>query len=407
MQLTRIALASVFVTLFTGSQTWAQVGAPSQLGGANLNTITTAVPFLMISPDARSGGMGDVGVAISADANAIHWNAAKLAFAKDNTGLAMNYTPWLRNLVPDISLSYLSFYKKIDDLQTFGASLRYFSLGDITFTSITGEQIATFRPNELALDGVYARKLSDNFSLGIGLRYIYSNLAAGLDQNNQTIPGQSAAADISGYYEDKTEVFGKDGKIAFGLSITNLGAKIAYTESGNSNFLPTNLRLGTAVTAEIDDYNSITFALDLNKLLVPSNPIYARDPLTGQIQFDVNGNPLVAQGEDPNQKSVLEGVFSSFSDAPSGGIEELREINIAAGMEYWYNNVFALRSGYFYEHPTKGGRQYLTFGAGLKYQVFNLNFSYLVPTTRLQGGNPLENTLRFSMMFDLAAFSNR
>jgi hypothetical protein len=239
------------------------------------------------------------------------------------------------------------------------------------------------------------------------LRYIYSNLAAGLDQNNQTIPGQSAAADISGYYEDKTEVFGKDGKIAFGLSITNLGAKIAYTESGNSNFLPTNLRLGTAVTAEIDDYNSITFALDLNKLLVPSNPIYARDPLTGQIQFDANGNPLVAQGEDPNQKSVLEGVFSSFSDAPSGGIEELREINIAAGMEYWYNNVFALRSGYFYEHPTKGGRQYLTFGAGLKYQVFNLNFSYLVPTTRLQGGNPLENTLRFSMMFDLAAFSNR
>lgn len=407
MQLTRIALASALVTVFTGSQTWAQVGAPSQLGGANLNTITTAVPFLMISPDARSGGMGDVGVAISPDANAIHWNAAKLAFAEDNIGLSMNYTPWLRNLVPDISLSYLSFYKKIDDLQTFGASLRYFSLGDITFTSITGEQIATFRPNELAVDGVYARKLSDNFSIGIGLRYIYSNLAAGLDQNNQTIPGQSAAGDISAYYESETEVLGKDGKIAFGASITNLGAKIAYTESGNSNFLPTNLRLGTAVTAEIDDYNSITFALDLNKLLVPSNPIYARDAVTGQIQFDANGNPVVAQGEDPNQKTVLEGVFSSFGDAPNGGIEELREVNIAAGMEYWYNNVFALRSGYFYEHPTKGGRQYLTFGAGLKYQVFNLNFSYLVPTTRLQGGNPLENTLRFSMMFDLEAFSNR
>lgn len=401
-----VALTTVF-SIAAITEGYSQLTNRRQLGGADLNTITTAVPFLMISPDARSGGMGDVGVAISPDANAIHWNAAKLAFAEDDMGLAMNYTPWLRNLVPDISLSYLSFYKKIDDLQTFGASLRYFSLGDITFTSITGEQIANFRPNELAVDGVYARKLSDNFSLGIGLRYIYSNLAAGLDQNNQTIPGQSAAADISAYYENETEVLGKDGKIAFGASITNLGAKIAYTESGNSNFLPTNLRIGTAITAEIDDYNKITFAFDLNKLLVPSNPIYARDSITGQIQFDGNGNPVVAQGEDPNQKSVLEGVFSSFGDAPNGGIEELREINISAGMEYWYNNVFALRTGYFYEHPTKGGRQYLTFGAGLKYQVFNLNFSYLVPTTRLQGGNPLENTLRFSMMFDLAAFSNR
>lgn len=401
-----VALTTVF-SLAAITEGYSQLTNRRQLGGADLNTITTAVPFLMISPDARSGGMGDVGVALSPDANAIHWNAAKLAFAEDNMGLAMNYTPWLRNLVPDISLSYLSFYKKIDDLQTFGASLRYFSLGDITFTSITGEQIANFRPNELALDGVYARKLSDNFSIGIGLRYIYSNLAAGLDQNNQTIPGQSAAGDISAYYQNETEVLGKKGQIAFGASITNLGAKIAYTESGNSNFLPTNLRLGTAITAEIDDYNKITFALDLNKLLVPSNPIYARDSITGQIQFDGNGNPVVAQGQDPNQKTVLEGVFSSFGDAPNGGLEELREINIGAGMEYWYNNVFALRTGYFYEHPTKGGRQYLTFGAGLKYQVFNLNFSYLVPTTRLQGGNPLENTLRFSMMFDLAAFSSR
>lgn len=403
----RLVALTTVISLAAITEGYSQLTNRRQLGGADLNTITTAVPFLMISPDARSGGMGDVGVAISPDANAIHWNAAKLAFAEDNMGLAMNYTPWLRNLVPDISLSYLSFYKKIDDLQTFGASLRYFSLGDITFTSITGEQIANFRPNELALDGVYARKLSDNFSIGIGLRYIYSNLAAGLDQNNQTIPGQSAAGDISAYYENETEVLGKKGQIAFGASITNLGAKIAYTESGNSNFLPTNLRLGTAITAEIDDYNKITFAFDLNKLLVPSNPIYARDSITGQIQFDGNGNPIVAQGEDPNQKTVLEGVFSSFGDAPNGGIEELREINISAGMEYWYNNVFALRTGYFYEHPTKGGRQYLTFGAGLKYQVFNLNFSYLVPTTRLQGGNPLENTLRFSMMFDLAAFSNR
>jgi hypothetical protein len=405
MQPIKSAAVAIGFGLFITAPTHAQLNQ-GQLGGANLNTITTGVPFLMISPDARSGAMGDVGVAISPDANSLHWNAAKMVFADDNIGIAMNYTPWLRNLVPDISLSYLSFYKKIDDLQAFGASLRYFSLGDITFTNINGENIAQFRPNEFAVDGHYARKLSDNFSIGIGLRYIYSNLAAGLDQNQQTIPGQSVAGDISAYYTKKTEVFGKMGEVAFGASVTNLGAKIAYTESGNANFLPTNLRIGTAVTSVIDDYNKIVFAVDLNKLLVPSNPIYARDA-NGRIEFDLQGNPVVAQGEDPNQKSVLEGVFSSFGDAPGGGIEELREINIGAGMEYWYNDVFALRGGYFYEHPTKGGRQFITFGAGLKYQVFNLNFSYLVPTTRLQGGNPLENTLRFSMMFDLAAFSGR
>ncbi|MFN3530246.1 MAG: type IX secretion system outer membrane channel protein PorV [Bacteroidia bacterium] len=377
-----------------------------QLGGANLNTITTAVPFLMISPDARSGAMGDAGVALSADANSIHWNAAKLAFAEDNLGIAMNYTPWLRNLVPDISLSYLSFYKKIDDLQAFGASLRYFSLGDITFTNINGEQIATYRPNEFSIDGVYSRKLSDNFSIGVGLRYIYSNLAAGLDQNQQTIPGQSFAGDLSAYYRKDAEVLGNKGEVAIGASMTNLGAKIAYTESGNANFLPTNLRLGTAITTEIDEYNKLTLAFDVNKLLVPSNPIYARDE-NGRIQFDQQGNPVVAQGEDPNQKTVLEGMFSSFSDAPGGALEEFREINYSVGLEYWYNDVFALRGGYFYEHPTKGGRQFATMGAGLRYQVFNLNFSYLVPTTRLQGGNPLENTLRFSLMFDLEAFSSK
>lgn len=396
--------AGILLSLGT-SMTHAQLNQ-GQLGGANLNTITTAVPFLMISPDARSGAMGDAGAALSADANAIHWNAAKLAFAEDNLGIAMNYTPWLRNLVPDISLSYLSFYKKIDNLQAFGASLRYFSLGDITFTNINGEQIATYRPNEFSLDGVYSRKLSDNFSVGVGLRYIYSNLAAGLDQNQQTIPGQSFAGDLSVYYRKDAEVLGNKGEFALGASMTNLGAKIAYTESGNANFLPTNLRIGTAVTTEIDEYNKLTLVFDINKLLVPSNPIYARDE-NGRIQFDLQGNPVVAQGEDPNQKTVLEGVFSSFSDAPGGALEEFREINYAVGLEYWYNNVFALRGGYFYEHPTKGGRQFMTMGAGLRYQVFNLNFSYLVPTTRLQGGNPLENTLRFSLMFDLEAFSNK
>ncbi len=374
------------------------------LGGANLNTITTSVPFLMISPDARAGAMGDVGVATSTDASSMHWNAAKMAFAKEKVGLALNYTPWLRNLVPDIALSYLSGYVQIDELQSFGASLRYFSLGDITFTNLNGETIATFRPNEFAVDAGYARKLSDNFSVGIAMRYIYSNLAAGLDQNQQTKPGQSAAADISGFYTTATEVLDKKSQLSIGFNISNIGAKIAYTESGQSNFIPTNLRLGSALTMEIDDYNAITVALDFNKLLVPTNPIYQRDA-NGRIVFDPQGNPVIQQGEDPNQKTLAEGMFSSFSDAPGGFAEELREINISTGVEYWYNKVFAVRGGYFYEHPTKGGRQFFTMGAGVKYNVFNLNFSYLVPTTNLQGGNPLENTLRFSLLFDLQAFS--
>lgn len=374
------------------------------LGGANLNTITTSVPFLMISPDARAGAMGDVGVATSTDASSMHWNAAKMAFAKEKVGIALNYTPWLRNLVPDIALSYLSGYVQIDELQSFGASLRYFSLGDITFTNLNGENIATFRPNEFAVDAGYARKLSDKFSVGIAMRYIYSNLAAGLDQNQQTKPGQSAAADISGFYTTPTQVLDKKSQLSIGFNISNIGAKIAYTESGQSNFIPTNLRLGSALTMEIDDYNAITVALDFNKLLVPTNPIYQRDA-NGRIVFDPQGNPVIQQGQDPNQKTLAEGMFSSFSDAPGGFQEELREINISTGVEYWYNSVFAVRGGYFYEHPTKGGRQFFTMGAGLKYNVFNLNFSYLVPTTNLQGGNPLENTLRFSLLFDLQAFS--
>lgn len=373
------------------------------LGGGNLNTITTSVPFLLISPDARSGALGDAGVALSPDASAMHWNAAKMAFAKDKIGIAMNYTPWLRNLVPDIALSYLSGYVQIDDVQSFGASLRYFSLGDITFTDAVGQQMATFNPNEFAVDAGYSRKLSQYFSVGVSLRYIYSNLAGGLDQNRQTVPGQSFAGDLSFYFAKPVSMLDRKADLAIGLNISNIGNKIAYTSSGQSNFIPTNMRFGAALTMEIDEYNKITVTSDLNKLLVPTNPVYQRDA-NGQIVFDNNRNPVIAQGEDPNLKSPIQGIFSSFSDAPGGFEEELREINIASGVEYWYNNIFAVRGGYFYEHATKGGRKYFTMGAGLKYNVFNLNFAYLIPTSNLQGGNPLENTLRFSLLFDLRAF---
>lgn len=379
-----------------------------------LNTITTAVPFLIISPEARAGGMGDIGAATSPDANATHWNPAKLAFAQDETdksfGISLSYTPWLRSLVPDISLSYLSFYKAIDDKSAFGGSLRYFSLGNIQFTDANGNNIAQFKPNEFAIDGNYSRKLSDYFSTAIALRFIYSNLTGGLDANNQTKAGTSVAGDLAFYFRnDELQVGSGDAELAVGLNISNMGAKIAYTSSGQENFIPANMRLGGMFKFDIDQYNSLAIGIELNKLLVPTNPIYERDS-TGRLIPNGTGGFLILAGEDPIEKSTIAGIFSSFGDAPGGATEEFREINYQLGLEYWYDNQFAVRGGYFYEHPTKGGRQYFTMGAGLKYNVFNISFAYLVPfsnrTSGVQQRSPLENTLRFSLNFDLEAFSN-
>jgi len=386
--------SATFIGLILSSA-WGANGqtiTPGELGGRNLNTITTAVPFLMISPDARSGAMGDVGVAISPDANSMFWNAAKLSFVENNSGIAMNYTPWLRNLVPDVSLAYVSSYLRLDNLQAVGVSMRYFSLGDINLTDNNGASLGLINPNEFAVDGSYSRKLSDEFSVGVGLRFVYSNLAAGFDPNNQFKAGTAVAGDLSFYYNRPRRMFGKDGNIAAGLVISNMGNKMAYSESGQTSFIPANLRLGTTITTVIDRYNKVSFSLDLNKLLVPTNPVYRQ----------VNGVPVIERGDDPNQKSVIEGMLGSFNDAPDGFKEELREINPSIGVEYLYNQVFALRGGYMYEHPTKGGRQYFTAGMGLQYNVFNLNFSYLLPIGQLQT-NPLANTLRFSLMFDLGA----
>lgn len=243
--------------------------------------------------------------------------------------------------------------------------------------------------------------MSDEFSVGVGLRYIYSNLAAGFDPNNQFKAGNSVAGDLSFYYNRDRRMFGKEGNIAAGLVVSNMGNKIAYSESGQTSFIPSNLRLGTTITTIIDRYNKVSFSLDLNKLLVPTNPVFQRDSLN-RIRLDANGSPIIERGSDPNQKSVIEGMLGSFNDAPDGFKEELREINPSLGVEYLYNQVFALRGGYMYEHPTKGGRQYFTAGMGLQYNVFNLNFSYLLPVGQLQT-NPLANTLRFSLMFDLGA----
>ncbi len=389
--------------LLTSTFASAQNIDKSNLAG-QLNTVTTSVPFLIISPDARAGGMGDMGVATTPDVNSIHWNVAKLAFIKANMGVGLSYTPWLRQLVPDISLSYVSFHKKIDDIQTFGASLRYFSLGNITFTNLNGEQIGNFSPNEFALDGAYARKLSDNLSVGVALRYIYSNLAAGLDQNNQTRPGNAAAGDLGFYYQKPITIKQKDVDLSAGLALTNMGGKIAYTQSGQANFIPTNMRLGTQLKFKLDEFNSFAISIEANKLLVPTNPVYLRDS-TGKIVIDANQNPVIAFGEDPNSKSTIKGMLNSFSDAPGGFKEEIKEINYQIGAEYWYDNQFALRAGYFHESPSKGARQYFTMGAGLKYNVFQLNFSYLIPVNQVQR-SPLENTLRFTLAFDMDALSS-
>lgn len=394
-----VVCSGVFLT----STAYAQINR-NQLGGG-INTITTAVPFLLITPDSRAGGMGDAGVATSPDANSIHWNTAKLGFIQKKAGFAVSYSPWLRALVPDINLAYLSGYYKLKKDEVVAGSLRYFSLGDITFTDVVGNTIGQFRPNEFSLDGAYSRKLAKRFSGGIAARYVYSNLTSGIDvAGAATKAGQSFAVDISGYYEnDDFKVGDKKSTLAFGVNISNIGAKISYSSSAKQDFLPINLRLGSAWTLNLDEFNSLCFAFDINKLLVPTPPIYKIDPVTGAPLFDAAGNQIVDKGKDPN-RGVAAGIFGSFNDAPGGFSEEMKEINYSAGMEYWYDKQFAVRAGFFYEDATKGNRQYFTLGAGLKYNVFGLDFAYLIPT---QQRNPLENTLRFTLFFDFDAFKSQ
>lgn len=379
-------LLVVVVGTFNGPAS-AQYNRDELLG--QLNTITTAVPFLIISPDARAGGMGDAGVASAGDVNSIHWNPAKLAFMKEKMAFGVSYTPWLRKLVPDINLAYVSFAKLLKGDQAIGASMRYFSLGNITFTDATGTEIGQFDPAEFAFDVAYSRQLSENISGGIALRYINSNLTGGFTvENNTTKAGQSVAADISAFYIKEIEIGNRDADLSVGLNISNIGSKISYTETGRKDFIPINMRLGPSLNFKLNEYNELAVVVDFNKLLVPSPPIYS-DSIS-------NGEQQILYGNSPDV-SVAQGIFQSFSDAPNGNKEELQEVNIAGGIEYWYDRQFAFRAGYFYEHENKGNRKYFTLGAGLKYNVFGLDFAYLIPTDQR---NPLENTLRFSLTFD-------
>jgi hypothetical protein len=368
----------------------------SQLTGTTINTITTAVPLLLITPDSRAGGMADCGVASSADANAVHWNIAKLAFSEKKLGVAVSYTPWLRQLVNDINLSYLSGFYRLGKNAAVAGSLRYFSLGSITFTDIVGNTIGNFRPNEFALDCGYTRKLGQRFSGGMTARFIYSNLTNGLTLTGgtQTRAGISFAVDLSGYYHSKKiELGAKKAIISAGFNISNIGNKISYTSSGVRDFIPTNLKLGAGCKIDLDEFNTFTILADVNKLLVPTPPYYKAGTSPPQISAGMNPNVSIAQG-----------MIQSFYDAPGGFKEELKEYNPSVGLEYWYDKQFAIRAGYFYEAPTKGNRQYLTLGAGVKYNVFGLDFAYLIPVKQ---NNPLQNTLRFSLLFDFDNFKNQ
>jgi len=350
------------------------------VNGSASNAITTAVPFLAISPDARSGALGDAGVAISPDANAAYWNPSKLAFLESNGGVSASYSPWLRQLLPDVNLAYVSYTRKLNERDAVAFSLRYFNLGTSQLYDANQVSLGTYQPVEFSMDASFARKFGEDFSLGLTVRYIQSNLSNGTIAQGQGNNGYSIAADASLYVKKPTQQFGNDALFAYGIDVSNIGSKISYSNIGQKYFLPINLKIGAANTWYLDDINELTVTLDLNKLLVPTPPIR-----------DNSGN--IIAGKDDNI-SVVSGIFGSFTDAPGGLKEELQEITYSPAFEYWYNKQFAVRAGYFYENPNKGNRQYLTLGSGIQYHDIDINFSYLVAS---QNKSPLANTLRFSL----------
>ncbi|MBL7874574.1 MAG: type IX secretion system outer membrane channel protein PorV [Cyclobacteriaceae bacterium] len=372
----RLSIPVVFTLLIFPFVSWSQVSSSGTLIGQDSTNkvITTAVPFLTITPDARAGGMGDVGVATSADVNSAYWNAGKLAFIDNGLGYGISgsYTPWLGKIINDMYVFYLSGFYKIGRVQTVAASMKYFDLGEIQFKDVNNNDLGRFNPREFAFDITYSRMLTEELAIGGALRYIYSNLTGALSTGNiDARPGNSVAVDLGIYY---TKPFrSSNSSYSLGAAITNLGAKITYSDSENKDFIPTNLRLGGAYTREMDAQNKITFALDFNKLMVPSPP---KD----------NSTPL------------LSGIFGSFSDAPGGFSEEISEFMVSTGTEYWYNDTFAGRLGYFYEALYKGNRQYLTAGVGFRYQKFGIDVAYLVPTNGRE--NALAETIRFTLMMN-------
>ncbi len=411
----------IFLSILATHSVFAQPNnTPIDDDALQLNTITTSVPFLQITPDSRSGAMGDAGTALSASSASLFWNTSMLSFSEENNEIGISYSPWLSSLANDISLSYLSGYKKLDNRNTVGGSLRFFSLGEIVFTDDQGDVTRNHTPTEFEILGGYAFKLNENFSLGMNGKFVFSNLTAGISVGGaETKAGIGGAADVSfTYYNPEVDYFGTRGKYAFGMTVNNIGNKISYTSLEDRDFMPTNLKIGNAFTFDFDKYNSLTWNTDISKLLVPTPPAFEQ----------INGETTLVSGKDPNV-GVIAGVLQSFYDAPgvlvrdntdnlvqnedgsyeivSGSRlkEELSEIMIGTGLEYGYNDIFSVRAGYFYENRNKGARQHLTFGVGFKYNVFLIDFSYLTSLGAIN--NPLNNTLRFSLRFQFGNNSSQ
>lgn len=390
------SILSVMILLFT-MQGYAQ---HNELG-QDINAITTAVPFLSIAPDSRAGAMGDIGCATSSDGNSQSYNPAKYAFNKNQFGFSISYSPWLRNLVNDINLLYLTGYWRITDMDAIAMSLRYFSLGNIEFMDPDGNWISNQKPNEFAIDFTYSRKLIDQLSIAITPRFIYSNLTAGqYVGGEETKAGLAGAADISLFYQQDFDVKGMNNStLRAGLCISNIGNKMSYSSGTlRRDFLPTNLKLGIGYEMDFDGYNKLAVNGEINKLLVPTNPIYQTDSM-GHIVYNEAGDPVIAYGMNPDV-SVPQGMIQSFYDAPGGFREELREVMFAVGAEYSYRDLFFFRLGFFHESQYKGNREFVSIGAGLKYTVFGFDVSYLIATRQY---HPLANTLRFTLNLDFVS----
>lgn len=401
----------IFLLLFLGIVSFQVVFAQGTNQNAlQLNTITTALPFMAITPDSRAGGMGEAGTALSPSATSVYWNTAALSFAEKSSELSLSYTPWLRQLTNDMHLSYLSGYFRINKKHSIAGALRYFSLGEITFTDASGNVLRDDKPNEFEVTGGYAFKLSDKLSIGVNGKFAYSNLTGGLTVAGvMTKPGMVGAADLSfTYFNDRIKLGNTNATYTFATTLNNIGNKVAYSVLAKRDFIPMNLKIGNAIQAKYDSYNTITYSVDIQRLLVPTPAFYD----------NINGQVVMLSGRS-NDVGVINGMLQSFYDAPgvvakdengdyiqngdgtyevvkgSKLKEELSEINIAGGVEWWYNQTFAVRSGIFYENRNKGNRQYLNLGASLKYNMFGIDFSYLAS---LNGrNNPLANTLRFTL----------
>lgn len=354
------------------------------------NPVNASVTSQTIAPDARAAGMGDVGAATEADVNSQYWNPAKYPFAISRAGVSLNYTPWLRELVSDMDLAYLAGYYRIGDYSAISGSLRYFSLGEVFMTSDISatDNAMIINPYEMSVDVAYSMMLSEKFSWAAALRFIYSDLT--YDYTDDTSPGSAFAADVALYYQDYLNLGDRECQVGLGMNVSNIGSKITFGGDDNSEFIPTNLRLGASLMIPIDDYNRFTLAADANKLLVPTYPKQEEGESTEAYQQRVQ--------KDYYDISSISGIVKSFGDAPNGFKEELQEIQWSVGAEYWYNDKFTLRAGYHHEAENKGNRKYFTFGAGFRMSVFSLDAGYVIATAK---SNPLDQTLRFTLSFDM------